>query len=88
GINDNGGALTKTAASTNGYVKTELLTFNINVVYSQIKAQVNNQTEYNIWAEFVNKTLTGLDATCLGLNPAQWAVLTFKQRFAAVMNMF
>lgn len=84
----NGGALTITEATGVDCIKTQVITFNIAAVYSQIKAQINNPTEYNLWAGFINKTLNGVDATCIGFSTAQWAILSFRQRFEALIAKF
>lgn len=88
-ITDNGGALTINEATTDGCTKTQTIQFNISVVYSQIKGiALSNQTEANFWASVVRKALVGLDASCLGLTPSQYAQLTFAQLFQKVFDKF
>lgn len=85
-VADNGGAITITAPTLNNCTQTQTITFNIATVYSQIKNQVVNSTEFNYWASIINSALLGLDGTCLGLTTIQLNALTFKQKVQAIIN--
>lgn len=86
---DNGGAITIAAADTNGCIKTQVVTFNVDVVYSQIKEIANsNNTEALFWASVIRKSLVGLDASCLGLTASQYAQLTLPQIFQTIYSKF
>lgn len=82
----NGGAITITAPVLDDCTQTQTLIFNIEVVYSQIKALVTNSTEYNFWASVVNNALTGLDGTCLGLTANQMNALPLKSKLQYIIN--
>lgn len=62
----------------------QVLTFNPLAAYSQMASIANSGTEYLFWASVINKSLNGIDATCLGYNTAQWTALTFSQKIAAI----
>jgi len=85
-IVDNGGALTISYPTLADCTKTQTITLNIGVVYTQIKAQISNSTEYNYWASVIKNALSGLDATCLGLNSIQVNELTLKQLVQAIIT--
>lgn len=85
-VADNGGALTMSAQTLDGCAQTQVLTFNISVVYSQIKSLINNNTEYNTWAEFISNTWDDLDITCLNVTAGEWALMTYKQRTQAIID--
>lgn len=86
-INDNGGALVASTATLDGCTKTQLITFDISVVYSQIKTLANqNNTEADFWASVVNKSLRDVDPNCLNLTEEQWQALTLPAKFAAIIT--
>lgn len=75
-IADNGGALVVSSATLNGCTKTQEITFDISVVYSQIKTLANqNNTEADYWASIIRKALRS-DFTCIGLTQDQINALT------------
>lgn len=78
-VTDNGNAITITSPTLEDCTQTQTITFNIDVVYDQIKAQIVNTTEYNFWASIINKTWDDLSLTCLD-SPASWSTWTFAQR--------
>ena len=87
GVVPNGGVLTISAASQDGCVKTQQITFSIAAAYAQIKNLANaNNTEADFWASVVNKSLRDIDTTCLGIHPTVWAAYTFAQRWAAIVS--
>lgn len=86
-VSPNGGALVVSSSTLNACTRTTTLLFNISTVYSQIKTLSNaNTTESNFWASVVNKTLSSIDAICIGYSAPQWSIMTLPQRFAAVIN--
>lgn len=86
-INDNGGALTVSAATQDGCTKTQLITFDIAVVYSQIRTLANAaDSEGDFWASVVNKALRNVDPACLNLTEEQWQALTLAGKFSAVIT--
>lgn len=73
----NGGILTITDVVLNGCVQSQNFTFNIANAYTQIKQLANtNLAEAQYWAGIIMKSLTSIDATCLGITSEQLAVLT------------
>lgn len=88
-IAPNGGALVVAAATLDGCTKTQLITFDISVVYSQIKTLANqNNTEADFWASVVNKSLRNVDPLCIGISEVAWQAMTFAQKFEAMMSKF
>jgi hypothetical protein len=85
-VSPNGNAISISAPTLADCTKTQTITFNIATVYSQIKNQVVNTTEYNFWAGIINKTIDSVTTTCLGYTTEQWALLTFKQRIQALID--
>lgn len=86
-INDNGGALVVSAGTLEGCVVTQQITFDISVVYSQIKNLANqNNTEVDFWASVVNKSLRDVDPGCLGLSNVQWQALSFPEKWDSVIS--
>lgn len=91
-VTDNGGALTITAPELINNdedlpcTKRQIITFNIAPIYSQIKNQIVNSTEYNFWSSIINNSISGLDGTCLGYTSEQWAALTFSGKMQAIIN--
>lgn len=84
-IAENGGALVVAPATLDTCTKTQLITFDISVVYSQIKTLANqNNTEGDFWASVVNKALRNINPSCLGLTQEEWEALSFSGKFAAV----
>lgn len=72
----NGGALTVSTATLANCTKTQVITFNISAVYSQIKTLANqNNTEADFFASIVKKALRS-DFTCIGLTQPQIDALT------------
>lgn len=85
-IVENGGALTVTTATLADCTKTQVITFNISTVYSQIRTLANaSNTEGEFWASIVNKALRDVDPTCLDYTQEQWAALTLPQKMAAMI---
>lgn len=86
-IAPNGGALVAASATLGGCTKTQLITFDISVVYSQIKTLANqNNTEADFWASVVNKALRDINPSCLGLTTEAWKALSLSAKFAAVFT--
>lgn len=55
GVVDNGGAMVVSSAVLNGCTKKQTITFNIEVVYAQIKTQINSNLTY--WTTLINTIL-------------------------------
>lgn len=88
-IAQNGGALIVASATLANCTKTQLITFDISVVYAQIKTLANtNNTEADFWGGIVNKSLRDVDPACLGINSAAWQALTIKEKVEAILNKF
>lgn len=85
-ITDNGGAITITSPTLADCTKTQTITFNIAVVYSQIKNQIVNSTEYDFWASINNKSWDALNITCLNVSQAIWDSSTHGQRTQYIIN--
>ena len=62
------------------------ITFNLNVLYAQIKEQASNDTDICFWANVVRRCLVNIDPTCLGLTPQQFALLSFSEIMQAIIN--
>lgn len=77
-VTPNGNAITITTPTLANCIQTQTLTFNIAVVYAQVKSQINNSTEQTFWASIIKAALTGLDGTCLNLSTSQINALTLK----------
>ena len=86
GYDDNGGILTVSAATIDGCVVTQKITFSIQKAYTQIKVLANDATEAKFWASVVNLTLSAIDPTSLGLTAIQWTTLTLAQKFEKVVT--
>lgn len=85
-IAPNGGALVAASATLEDCTKTQLITFDISVVYSQIKTLANaSNTEADFWASIINKALRSIDPNCLGLTVSQWQALTFAGKIEALL---
>lgn len=85
-IAPNGGALVVTSGTLLDCVVTQQITFDISVVYSQIKTLADqNNTEADFWASVVNKSLRGIDPKCLGITTDAWEALTFKEKFELII---
>lgn len=86
-IAENGGVLVAAAPTLNGCTKTQVITFNIETAYSQIKdlADATN-TEADFWATLISKSLRDANPSCLGLTSEQWQALTFAGKFQAVLT--
>ena len=72
-------------------IKVQQLDFNVAGLYTEVKALINNSTEYNFWAGIVNQTLSGIPdllLTCLGLTNPQWNALTFREKILAMLTKF
>jgi len=86
-VTDNGGVITISAPVLADCTQTQTLTFNIAPLYSQIKNQINNSTEYNYWASILNKSWDSLDISCLvGVTQDQWNVLSYAQRSQLILD--
>lgn len=83
GVVNNGGVLVIGAATLNGCVKTQQITFSIDAAYAQIKNLANaNDTEAGVWASVVNKVLTAISGNCV---ISGWSAKTFKERIEAIV---
>lgn len=86
-INDNGGALVATAGTLADCTITQEITFDISVVYNQIKNLANqNNTEGDFWASVINKALRDINPSCLGLTDEAWQALSFSGKMSAVFT--
>lgn len=86
-VTDNGGALTVTDVVVNDCIQSQSFTFNISVVYSQIKNLANtNLSESQFWASVINKSLKSLDTDCLGINNTQLQTTRFDELFQSIIN--
>lgn len=82
----NGGALVVSAATLEGCTKTQVITFNIATVYSQIRTLANaSDGEGDFWASVVNKSLRDIDPACLGITDEAWVALSFAGKWAALL---
>lgn len=85
-ITPNGGALTITSAVLNGVTQTQTISLNLPNLYTQIKGQIVNSTEYSYWASIINKSWDSLDISCLsGITSPQWASYTYTQRSQVIL---
>lgn len=85
-ITPNGGVLTISAPTLADCTKTKNIIFNIAPLYTQIKGQIVNLTEYNYWASILNKAWDSLDISCLGVSQASWNAYTYTQRSQIIVN--
>lgn len=87
-VTPNGGALVSSVPQLGeNCTKTQVLTFDIGVVYSQIKNLANaNALEADAWSSIINKVLNNLNVVSLGLTSLQWLSMTFAQRIQAIIN--
>lgn len=88
-IAPNGGALIVSTSALASCTKTQTITFDISVVYAQIKALANgdidpSKTQADFWASIVNKSIDATVPTCL--TDDVWMTATFKQRFQILWN--
>ena len=84
GVVENGGVLTVSAATLDGCVKTQQITFSITAAYNQIKNLANaTDTESEFWAAVVNKMLNSIAGNCV---ISGWSAKTFKQRIEAMVD--
>lgn len=83
-IADNGGILTADEPSVEDCLVTIPITFNISRLYGQVKILAN--ADYLSWSSIVNKSLNGIDVSCLDITDPQWAVMTLKERMTAIMK--
>lgn len=82
----NGGVLTIGAQTESSCTKTQPLSFSISVAYAQIKNLANATSDQaTFWAYIINKTLAGIDATCIGYTGPQWNGMTFPEKITALM---
>lgn len=84
-VTDNGGVLTVTAPTLDDCTQTQTFAFSISALYTQVKGQIVNTTEYNYWASIINKSWDSLDTTCIG-SPAAWLGLTYAQRSQLIIS--
>lgn len=86
-VPSNGGILTVSSVVLNGCVQSQTLTFNITTAYSQIKQLAKaSLSEANSWAGVIMKSLTGIDASCLGITSNQLNALTLPSFIQAIIN--
>ncbi len=86
-VADNGGVVTVSVSTLNGCVKKQIITFSIAAAYSQIKTLANqNNTEADIWASIVNKSLRDINPSCLGISQTSWNNYTLNQKITALMT--
>jgi len=89
GVQDNGGVLTVAAATINGCIKTQSISFDITAAYNQIKNTViTNSTESLFWTSVVNHGLQtgGVNWTLLGLTASEVSNMTFSQLLNYLLN--
>lgn len=83
-VAENGGALVVSSPTLDGCTKTQILTFNIATVYSQIKGLANvSVDEANFWASIINKAIDNVDLSCLPDDT--WVNKTFKERVGLIL---
>lgn len=85
-VAENGNAITITSPTLEDCTKTQVITFNIEVVYDQIKGQIVNTTEYNYWSSIVNHSLDDLEVECLGGSQESWNEYGLQQRLQMIIN--
>lgn len=86
-VPSNGGIFTVSNVVLNGCVQSQTLTFNIQNAYLQIKQLANvNLPEAQYWAGIVMKSLTSIDASCLGISSGQLNALTLSGFVQAIIN--
>lgn len=81
----NGNAITINAPILADCTQTQTITFNVSVVYTQIKGIADTGTEYQFWASLTNKAWDTLDLSCVG-TPSQWSTWTYTQRSQWLFN--
>ncbi len=86
----NGGALVVSSATLADCTKTQVITFDISVVYAQIKtlasAEPTENAEADFWASVVNKSLRDIDPACLGLTQEQWQAKSFPDKWTSILT--
>lgn len=86
-VADNGGALVISAPVLDNCTKTQTITFDIAVVYNQIKNLANqNNTEADFWASVINKSLRDVDPACFGYTALQWQALSYAAKWTSVVT--
>lgn len=86
-VSENGGVLVAAAPTVSDCVKTQVLTFNINTAYSQIKGLADqNSTEQAAWAAIINKTLDGITSDCI--ESGEWDGKTLAERVQLLADKF
>ena len=83
-IGNNGGILMAGEPSIEGCVVKLPISFNMSRLYGQVKTIATS--DYLSWASIVNKSLDGIDASCLDITELQWNAMTLKQRMTAIME--
>jgi hypothetical protein len=86
-VASNGGILTVSNVVLNGCVQSQNFTFNIANAYTQIKQLANiNLVEAQYWAGIIMKSLTSIDASCLGITSQQLATLSLKSFIQKIID--
>lgn len=86
-IPENGGALIVSASQDEGCTKKQIITFDISNVYGQVKDFAQSSLiEANAWGSIINKVISGLNVTSLGITPQAWLAMNFAQRVQAIIN--
>lgn len=68
----------------NNCVSYQTIQFDIYAVYNQIKEYALQQSCE--WAAIIKRCLIGLDVSCLGISPTQYATMTLLELFQAMVN--
>lgn len=85
-IVQNGNAITITEPTLENCEQKQTITFNIDVVYAQVKNQLVSDSEFNFWASITNKTIDDIDISCLDITQTEWDNSSFKQRVQAIID--
>lgn len=85
-VDPNQAVITITAPALSGCTKTQAISLNLPLLYTQIKNQIASNVEYSFWGGVISSSLIGVDASCLGLTSTQWGNLSFQGKIQAVIN--
>lgn len=85
-ITANGNAITITAPTLTNCEQLQTITFNIDVVYDQIKNQLVNDTEFNFWASITNHSIDDIDIACLDVTQNHWDAFSFRERIQVLVD--
>lgn len=84
-VTDNGGAITITTPTLDECIQTQTITFNVDVVYEQIKNQINTEEEYAFWGTIINSNLDDIDISCLPITQLAWDIASIDERIQAII---